>query len=93
MGRAWGGMGRDGEGLSVFTCAYLFQSCLYDFCPVVRLDSSQPVRYGIKVELDSKYVVLKEKLSQLAGILLTRIHLVEVSAYTVKVRGRGTKLV
>ena len=34
------------------------------FVSVVRLDGSQPIRYGLKQELEGKYQVLKEFLKQ-----------------------------
>ncbi len=57
-------------------------------CPVVRLDGSQPVRYGLKVEVDERYKTLKEGLSELSGIPTTSLLLVEVYGATIRVSGR-----
>ena len=55
---------------------------------VVRLDGSQPVRYGLKLEVDEKYRLMKEQLSELCGVPYSRLLLVEVYGALVKVRGR-----
>lgn len=52
----------------------------------MRLDGSQPVRYGIKLELDDKYRRLKEVVSELSGISQANLRLAEVYGAMVKVR-------
>ena len=51
----------------------------------MRLDGSQPVRYGIKMELDDKYRRLKEIVSDMCGVALANLRLAEVYGATVKV--------
>jgi len=45
---------------------------------VVRLDGSQPVRYGLKLEMDDKYRSLKQSVADRCGITGSRLLLVEV---------------
>ena len=52
----------------------------------MRLDGSQPVRYGIKMELDDKYRRLKEMVSELCAIPSSNLRLAEVYGAMVKVR-------
>ena len=52
----------------------------------MRLDGSQPVRYGIKLELDDKYRHLKEVIAELSGIPLANLRLAEVYGAMVKVQ-------
>ena len=54
-------------------------------CVVMCLDGSQPVRYGVKLELDDKYRRLKEVISELSGIPFANLRLVEVYGAMVKV--------
>lgn len=49
------------------------------------LDGSQPVRYGIKMELDDKYRQLKEVVSELCGVPTTSLRLAEVYGAMIKV--------
>ena len=59
--------------------------CGYDLFAVVRLDGSQPVRYGLKLEMDDKYRSLKQSLSDLCGISGSRLLLVEVYGAMIRV--------
>ena len=59
---------------------------------VIRLDGSQPVRYGIKVEVDDKYRSLKQSLSELCGIPSSKLLLVEISGSVIRVRVEGGKV-
>ena len=52
---------------------------------VVRLDGSQPVRYGLKLEIDERYRLLKENLSQLCGIPSSTLLLVEIVGSMIRV--------
>lgn len=54
-------------------------------CEVMKLDGSQPVRYGIKLELDDKYRRLKEIISDLCGLPPASLRLAEVYGAMVKV--------
>lgn len=49
------------------------------------LDGSQPVRYGLKVDMDEKYQALKRSLSKLCGIRSSALLLAEVFGAVVKV--------
>ena len=51
----------------------------------MKLDGSQPVRYGIKLELDDKYHRVKEIIAEMCGISSTSLRLAEVYGATVKV--------
>lgn len=53
---------------------------------VVRLDGSQPVRYGLKLEVDDKYRALLMILSRLTGIKKSNLLLVEVFGAMIRVR-------
>lgn len=55
-------------------------------CVVMRLDGSQPVRYGIKLEMDDKYRRLKEVISELSGLPFANLRLAEVYGAMVKVQ-------
>ena len=52
---------------------------------VVRLDGSQPVRYGLKLEVDDKYRALLATLSRLTGIKKSNLLLVEMFGATIRV--------
>lgn len=52
---------------------------------VMKLDGSQPVRYGIKLELDDKYRRVKEVVAEMCGICPSSLRLAEVYGATVKV--------
>lgn len=75
-------------------CGYSHVSLVYMSCEiiymiyslaVVRLDGSQPVRYGLKLEMDDKYRSLKQSLSDLCGIPGSRLLLVEVYGAMIRV--------
>jgi ubiquitin carboxyl-terminal hydrolase 6/32 len=52
---------------------------------VVRLDGSQPVRYGLKLEVDDKYRAILATLSRLTGIKKSNLLLVEMFGATIRV--------
>ena len=54
-------------------------------CPVVRLDGSQPVRYGLKLEVDEKYRAALNALSELTGIRKCNLLLVEIYGAMIRV--------
>ena len=69
-----------------------WQSHVFDpflYLVVMRLDGSQPVKYGIKVEVDDKYRSLKQSLSELCGIPSSKLLLVEISGSVIRVRVEG----
>lgn len=51
----------------------------------MRLDGSQPVRYGLKLEVDEKYRVLLVALSRLTGIKKSNLLLVEMYSAMIRV--------
>lgn len=53
------------------------------------LDGRQPVKYGLKLEIDEKYRLLKEELAKLCGLPSSRILLVEMYASNIRVSGSG----
>ena len=55
------------------------------YLAVMKLDGSQPVRYGIKLELDDKYRRVKEIVAEMCGISSSSLRLAEVYGATVKV--------
>ena len=44
------------------------------------LDGRQPVKYGLKMEIDDRYSQLKEELSRLCGIPSGRLLLAEIAS-------------
>ena len=52
---------------------------------VVRLDGSQPVRYGVKLEIDEKYRALRQSLADLTGIRKSNLLLVEMYGSMIRV--------
>lgn len=50
------------------------------------LDGRQPVKYGLKMEIDDRYSQLKEELSSLCGIPTSRLLLAEVASSLIRVR-------
>ncbi len=54
---------------------------------MVLLDGSQPLRYGLKLELDDKYRQLKRAVCDLSGLEPADILLVEVYGGIVRVSG------
>lgn len=56
--------------------------------PVVMfLDGRQPVKYGLKMEMDEKYQQLKVELEKLCGVPASRLLLVDVYASNIRVSG------
>lgn len=53
------------------------------------LDGRQPVKFGLKLEIDDKYRELKEELGNLCGIPASRLLLVEMYSSNIKVRVLG----
>lgn len=56
------------------------------FLAVVKLDGSVPVKYGMRLNMDSKYSAVKEHLSQLTGLPVCKLVLAEVASAQLKVR-------
>lgn len=52
---------------------------------MTRLDGSVPIKYGIRLNMDEKYKVLKKELSQLTSIPVDQILFVEIMGPIVKV--------
>ena len=52
---------------------------------VMRLDGSTPTKYGLRLNMDEKYKGLKKQLSQLTGIPMPQILLVEILGALVRV--------
>ena len=76
---------REGGLLYSCTCLTLF-SCILRAHIVVRLDGNQPVRYGLKLEVDDKYRSLLVALSRLTGIKTSNLLLVEMYGSMIRVR-------
>ena len=55
------------------------------FVVVMTLDGSVPVKYGVRLNMDEKYKVLKKALSELTDIPTNQILLVEILGPVVKV--------
>lgn len=55
------------------------------FLLVMFLDGRQPVRYGLKLEIDEKYRQLKDELEKLCGVPAARLLMVEVYASNIRV--------
>jgi len=53
------------------------------------LDGRQPVRYGLKMEIDDRYSQLKEELSRLCGVPSGRLLLAEVASSLFRVSSLG----
>ena len=51
----------------------------------MTLDGSVPVKYGVRLNMDEKYKVLKKALSELTDIPTNQILLVEILGPVVKV--------
>ncbi len=51
------------------------------------LDGRQPIKYGLKLEMDEKYSLLKEELSKLCGLPSSRLLLVDMYASNIRVSG------
>lgn len=62
----------------------IFKICLFLF-PVIRLDGSVPVKYGLRLNMDEKYRALKKELENLTSIPSNQILFVEVNGPIVKV--------
>lgn len=53
---------------------------------VMFLDGRQPVKYGLRLEIDEKYRLLKEELGKLCDVPPARLLLVEMYASNIRVR-------
>ena len=77
----------------VMACVCVLQSCSCGYgcicVAVMFLDGRQPVKYGLKLEIDEKYRLLKEELAKLCGLPSSRILLVEMYASNIRVSGSG----
>lgn len=51
------------------------------------LDGHQPVKYGLRLEMDEKYQQLKEELADLCNVPASRLLIVEVYASNIRVSG------
>ncbi len=54
-------------------------------CVVMFLDGRQPVKYGLRLEIDDKYHQLKEELGKLCGVSHSKLLLVEVYSSNIRV--------
>lgn len=71
----------------VYLWKIIFQSncnCSY-IVIVIRLDGSVPVKYGLRLNIDEKYGLLKSQLSALCGIPPFLIKVAELSGAQIKV--------
>ena len=53
--------------------------------PVMKLDGTVPIKYGVRLNMDEKYKMLKKALSELTDIPTNQILLVEILGPVVKV--------
>ncbi|XP_050522495.1 ubiquitin carboxyl-terminal hydrolase 32 [Daktulosphaira vitifoliae] len=51
---------------------------------VIKLDGTVPVKYGLRINTDDKYLVVKSKLSSLSGIPFNNLKLVEIIGAQIK---------
>ena len=61
------------------------ESCIHIEVIVIRLDGSKPMRYGLRLNMDEKYLGLKQHLSELSSIPAVELLLVEILGALVKV--------
>ena len=52
---------------------------------VIRLDGSVPVKYGLRLPMDTTYLLLKERLTSLCDISSDHLLFAEVSGAMIKV--------
>lgn len=52
---------------------------------MIKLEGSTPVRYGLRLNMDEKYMGLKKQLSELCSLKPEQILLAEVHASNIKV--------
>ncbi|KFM78271.1 Ubiquitin carboxyl-terminal hydrolase 32, partial [Stegodyphus mimosarum] len=60
------------------------ESCIHLEVVVVRLDGSKPVKYGLQLNHDDKYLTLKQELGKLCGLSAQQLLVAEVSDATFK---------
>ncbi|XP_052268914.1 ubiquitin carboxyl-terminal hydrolase 32-like isoform X1 [Dreissena polymorpha] len=60
------------------------ESCIHLEIIVMRLNGEVPVKYGLRLNMDDKYKVLKKELSSLCDIPIYQLLLVEISGPVVK---------
>lgn len=53
---------------------------------MIRLDGSKPVKYGLQLNHDDKYISLKQHLGKLCNLNAQQLLVAEVSDATFKVR-------
>lgn len=58
---------------------------------VIKLEGSTPVRYGLRLNMDEKYMGLKRQLSELCSLKPEQILLAEVHTSNIKVQTRSKK--
>ncbi|KAG8195379.1 hypothetical protein JTE90_001395 [Oedothorax gibbosus] len=60
------------------------ESCIHLEIVVIRLDGSKPVKYGLQLNHDDKYINLKQQLAKLCGLATQQLLVTEVSDSTFK---------
>ena len=60
-------------------------TAFYFYYLVMTLDGSVPIKYGVRLNMDEKYRMLKKALSELTDIPTNQILLVEILGPVVKV--------
>lgn len=65
-------------------------SCCAEFV-VIKLEGSTPVRYGLRLNMDEKYMGLKRQLSELCSLKPEQILLTEVHTSNIKVQTQSKK--
>lgn len=55
---------------------------------MIKLEGSTPVRYGLRLNMDEKYMGLKKQLSELCSLKPEQILLTEVHTSNIKVQHR-----
>ncbi|XP_054718622.1 ubiquitin carboxyl-terminal hydrolase 32-like [Uloborus diversus] len=60
------------------------ESCIHLEIVVIRLDGSKPIKYGLQLNHDDKYINLKEQLGKLCGLTPQQLLIAEVSDATFK---------
>lgn len=58
---------------------------------VIKLEGSTPVRYGLRLNMDEKYMGLKKQLSELCSLKPEQILLTEVHTSNIKVQPQSKK--
>lgn len=58
---------------------------------MIKLEGSTPVRYGLRLNMDEKYMGLKKQLSELCSLKPEQILLTEVHTSNIKVQPQSKK--